>query len=843
MPSPSGGSNYAPPPPDNLPSQPSNAAPDQSASGMPVFTIQTPSGAKLDIQARDAETALAGARQWHAQQQPSGVVDSLRQGTSDVMSGVGKTLETHGLSGAVSDDLSWAANKVAPDSYTPAPIVDRTGGHPSNIPAWLAHAAPMAAGVILAAGLAPEEASAAVPVGLGAAANWLMSAGNEAQQAAAKRTGDPKATPSTADTVRGDLTAAGESAVGALPVTRFLPSAGTLAKTGTAGAVAALKRLGVTAAAQGAASAGADVAQQAGQTVGTPGGLNIDPTQVANSAAGGVVTGAAFGGKNAARETLDAAKYRDITQDLQAPAAAFANRMAAAADGANLNAGVVGGGAALRTGAEVFNKASAAVHGELSDAVADLRSRVRLPTDANNVLNASLDGQSPTPRDYATLSQAVQGDPQADNVLNLVRQAHVANIVADSGTMTGSKFVGGASSLPSLLNTHTAEKAGLAALMAGAAIEGGAGHLIAYSPQAIAALAGVAGAARLADKLTGARSPAGRFVSNFADGTTPVRQTVRAPQVTSGPPVSPTGPKIPQAPTPWGPELPAASPVVNPLDLPKEVSGPASTLMRGAALAAKLRAAQPVPEPEAPTPQVNPLMLPRTVTGPAANIMRGAALAQKMREAQQAQGAAQSPEPQNAVNPLALPKNITAPAATLMRGAGIAQRLREAATAPQTPAKAGGATQALQALPQAQAPASNAAPVTVTKTNSGTVSVNSGTGRQKLPIAPYWNLSAPEAAQRIMQDRMAANIPISDAGAFLAKTIGVLGTLRDKVQAVTQAAPSIPAVEVARFEGIKTQKDAAAYRDYLKREHPAAADALDRVFSNDAIASQWSQKR
>ena len=90
---------------------------------------------------------------------------------------------------------------------------------------------------------------------------------------------------------------------------------------------------------------------------------------------------------------------------------------------------------------------------------------------------------------------------------------------------------------------------------------------------------------------------------------------------------------------------------------------------------------------------------------------------------------------------------------------------------------------------------------------------------------------------------MAANIPISDAGAFLAKTIGVLGTLRDKVQAVTQAAPSIPAVEVARFEGIKTQKDAAAYRDYLKREHPAASDALDRVFSNDAIAGQWSQKR
>jgi hypothetical protein len=36
--------------------------------------------------------------------------------------------------------------------------------------------------------------------------------------------------------------------------------------------------------------------------------------------------------------------------------------------------------------------------------------------------------------------------------------------------------------------------------------------------------------------------------------------------------------------------------------------------------------------------------------------------------------------------------------------------------------------------------------------------------------------------------------------AFLTKTIALLNTVRDKVQAVTQAAPS--AVGVARFEGV-----------------------------------------
>jgi hypothetical protein len=165
-----------------------------------------------------------------------------------------------------------------------------------------------------------------------------------------------------------------------------------------------------------------------------------------------------------------------------------------------------------------------------------------LPTDANNVLKAAMSGQQPSTSDYNTLTQAVQGDPQANNVMNLVRQAHVANIVQDSGTLTGKKFVGGLSALPTALNAHTAEKTALAATMAGAAIEGGAGHLISYSPEAVLALAGVAGAARIADKLTGARSPAGRFVSNFADGTTPVRQTVPAPQVPVSPSVAPSGP-------------------------------------------------------------------------------------------------------------------------------------------------------------------------------------------------------------------------------------------------------------------------------------------------------------
>jgi hypothetical protein len=216
---------------------------------------------------------------------------------------------------------------------------------------------------------------------------------------------------------------------------------------------------------------------------------------------------------------------------------------------------------------------------------------------------------------------------------------------------------------------------------------------------------------------------------------------------------------------------------------------------------------------------MNPLALPSGITGPASTLMRGAALAQKLREAQAPDTAPTAP----AIDPLALPKSVTGPAANIMRGAALAEKLRSG-NAPKD-------TQAATQQPQ---------PVSVSKTD-GMVSVDNGAG--KVPIAPYANLSVPAAASRIIADARAANVPIKNAAAFLTKTISLLNTVRDKVQAVTQAVPNIPAVEVARFEGVKTQKQAAAYRDHLKREYPQAADALDRVFSDDAIAGQWAQKR
>jgi len=647
--------------------------------------------------------------------QPSGLIDNARQGTADVLSGVGKTIETHLGKGDVGTTLQNWGKAAAPTNFVPTPLVDAKGFHASGILPTLARTAPEAAGAIIAAGMAPEALGAAGPVAAGAGAYALMNAGNAAQQAAATRTGKPNATPSTGDLVRGDLTAAASGAVSALPVGRFLLGSDPIAATGVKGVAAALRKLGVTTGEQAAASGASNVVDQVGQSVGTPKGVNVDPTQVANSVATGALTGAVAGARPAAREALDVAKYRNVTPDLQPAATQFANRMQQAADGANLNAGVISGGSAFRAGADAFGKASDAVRGELKDAVADLKSRTVLPTDANNVLNAAMSGKQPSDSDYAMLRDAIKGDPQGANVINLVRQAHVANIVKGSGSLSHDKFVGGLSSLPTLLNAHTAEKSGLAALMTGAAIEGGAGHLITYSPEAMAALAGIAGAARIADKLTGARSPAGRFVRNFADGNTPVREAVPAPQPSPRAAVGPTGPSIPLPPRPWGNGAPS-----NAVSTPPVAGASGSIItpqvrasMNARATLAKLAASQVAAPKQTPT-SINPLALPASIKTPAVNIMRGLAMVQKLRD--------KAAAPAAATAPAAIPASVVSQA----RGAALANTL--------------------QPLPAA-----------VSKANGvSTVSMGNGKSNVRLPLAPHAHLPAPEAAQHILADRLAS---------------------------------------------------------------------------------------
>ncbi len=727
---------------------------------------------------------------------PSGVIDSLREGVSGMVGGVGNTLRDYTGKGPVGDALiNWGA-KAAPKNFVEPRIVGEDGSiNAGNIPAWIAERAPSMAAQIAAYRLLPGGLKFGGAAGLGTA----MSAGNEANAAAANRTGDPNAAPNTADLTRGGLTAGAESAVGALPLSRFLPAAGPMAATGFKGVGNAISRLTGTAAAEGAAGAGQSVVGQVGQSVGTPGGVSVDPSKVADTAAGSALTGGVMASGRTTGDVLNATKYKQITPDLQPAATAFANRMVQNAGGENLNAGVVGGGAAQRAGADTFRKSQAAVKNELSSAVDDLRSRVSIPIDANNVLKAALNGQMPNENDYSTLSSAIQGDPQADNVINLVRQAHVADIVKETGHLGDNTFTGGVSShVGAALTGHNLAKTALVGVGA-AALEEGAGHLIAYSPEIMAMLAGGTALARLGDKLTGARSPAGRFVSNFADANTPTRITVPpAPQAPGAAAPGPTGPAIRQAPMPWGP--PPAAPAEDFITQQQK-----RQMVMQATPALRTLAAQA--GPNAMARQAMPML--RTL-------------------------AAQSAQPAPASAPAA-PAAPVEPA-TKMRGAVPADVLSNARAI----------VQGLKTTAKMQAQGTNVVPPQVTKVTKDGATLNTSTDAAdgyQIPSSVYSKLMPLQAAQAILKDKLSGGETVKSKAGFITGATRNITTIRTKAAEIASSTPGVvPEVIAGQFEGVATQKEAIAHRNWLMQQLPQAAPALARAFSDEEIQKIWKRK-
>lgn len=98
---------------------------------MPVFTIETPTGVKLDIEANDEQAALAGAQEWHQQnstdiQQPKvGVGEDIAKAAPGAA--VGGLSNAIGLPGSISQlntlaakGIAWAGGKLL--GYKPEDI-------------------------------------------------------------------------------------------------------------------------------------------------------------------------------------------------------------------------------------------------------------------------------------------------------------------------------------------------------------------------------------------------------------------------------------------------------------------------------------------------------------------------------------------------------------------------------------------------------------------------------------------------------------------------------------------------------------------------------------------------
>jgi hypothetical protein len=807
---------------------------------MPVFTIETPAGKQLDIEAPDQATALQGAQQWHEQQQPSGIVTSAQQGLSSLAGDTGKTLHDYLGPGYVGDALTQFSKATAPANFVQPNIVDDSGFHPGNIPARLAQMAPGITAQILAARLGGGIAG---KLGGGAGARTagqilgaggvgtLESAGNEAQTAMNNQPGNTPGQAPNADALTRGAAVSGAANLGpAAALQRFLPTAASSKIIpGLAGALSAAKQFTVNAGANAVGGMTSDAAHQLGQSVGVPNAPAFSFPELADAGASSLAAGGALGAPRAAGDVLNSKAYSAASALPRSAMSAFANRMSDAADGRNLDAGFIRRADAQETGKDVFTKAQDGVHSELDAAVSNLAAP--LPAAASNIVKSVKSGGMPTGADYATLKTALGADPQAANVLNLVQQAHAADIVASTGSMNEGKFSGGlgAAIASKLTKENIFKTAGIA--MASAAVEGGAGHLIAYSPEMLGGMAGLSALGRLSDSMTGVASPAGRAVRGFGDGgATPVRLTPNAP-----PPAAPAAPGT----------------TGNPLNAP--LGGPGQPF--GAAPPSVVPSVAQAPLPQAKAAALlNPLALPSSMTAPVSNIVKGWMNTQKMKAAALGtQDAASEINKSPLIDQLVGgAQNIPSPqmAKEIRTAIGSAKALKQIQSDPEAEAIQATADKAAakSAAVPTKAPVASVAPVptpNVTSVSKGNGKVNvghDGPDEYAIPYSPHADKAPDVAARSFLADAKTAGVKINNENGFVTATTRNITNIRRASQDVAARTPGVSSSAIsAQFEGAQTRAEAAAHRDWLAKTVPQAAGVLAHYFSDAEIAKIWKR--
>jgi hypothetical protein len=637
---------------------------------MPVFTIGTPGGRKLTIDAPDEATAIKGAQEWDAANpaKSEGYVDAARAGLGSAIGGVGETLKQYGpeATQGVAEKLKSAGDFVSPANYDPATVVTKDGINAGNVPRAVVESAPGLASAVAAARLTPGPWwLKALAGGLTGTAQTL---GRNAKESAVTRTGDANAEPNLEEKTANAIAAVPSTALGAFGVSRFLPGAATKG-VGAVGASNALKRLAGTAAIEGGTNAGQDVIEQVGRTATSDGGPQIDPYAAANAGVVGTATGSTFGAPRAVRDVGDAVKYRGVNEQT---AAQLANRLTATGVDVSKPKG----------GFEAFTQVKSDLGNELKTLIADVKDTAEHSPESKNALARARTGNV-TDNDLGHIADAVKGLPEADAITALVEQTRLANKLTNTKGFRDGRFTGGVSGLMERSIRALANPIGAGAAAGLAATTGGAnmGAMFTAGPQALAALAGTYGLARTVDKFTGNRSPAKRFVRKFADPNVAVRPGVLPndedllsklgrPGVRPGQPWGPN----PDAPGPTGPRISQPTPApqadikvanllgrlnatdtevrlrngdlmpagfdkkvmeivkgINAQQRLKDRDSPANLLMRLNTTDRTLQR-QPAMQEAAPA-EMSPLELPKSVTGPAKTISSALAWRDKLKQA------------------------------------------------------------------------------------------------------------------------------------------------------------------------------------------------------------------
>jgi hypothetical protein len=485
-------------------------------------------------------------------EKPSGVVAGLKEGLSNALHGPAETLKTFG--GADTSTLEKGAQAIAPKDYKRGDIVPE-GGHwydPTsynwkNVPQMLAENVPQMAESMVAAKVGAKIHPIAGLVA-GALPFVMNSLGDTAKTAAVTRTGESNAEANTADKLRAAGTVAAQSIPQMLGINRLV-NPGSVAAVGVRGAAQAAAKGVATTGIEGATGAAQNALGQAGMTVGTEGGLKVDPAQVAEGGVGNAILGGAMQTPKMLSNIAAAKKYAKFGGDNAASTERVANLIKEAADGESLKSTKVGYDATRQTHEDIIARMNAAA------------SATPQTTESARVLSRAAKGRELTDADHAQLEQHSTPD-----VASLARDAHVAAMLKGEGDFSNGPgtFTGGIANsvgkhIRAIQNpAGAAVSAGIGATIGGAH----AASLFAYSPETLGAIGAAYAGMRGIDALTGNRSPANKFVNKFgtdAPTTTPPTSPTQPPQAPATTSVPPSGPRPPMQ--PWG--APQAAPGPN----------------------------------------------------------------------------------------------------------------------------------------------------------------------------------------------------------------------------------------------------------------------------------------
>jgi hypothetical protein len=598
-------------------------------------------------------------------EKPSGVAAGFAHGVSNLASGVSSTL---GLGDVKSDALNAAAAATEPTNYKAAPLI-REGGHwynPAdyqlgNLPQNIAEQAPGLASDVAAGSVGSKignivggSRGAAVGGAVGGLGSMLLRTfGPGAHENADARTGTPNSPVTGSDIAREGVKQAIAAPLNVLGVNRLVPGLSSeVSGVGARAVGSALKKYMATAGTEAAAGGARDAISQVGSTIGTDKGVQYDPNKTAEAALASGATGGLLAAPRTAADIASATKFRQFGGENAEASTALANRLLAAS-------------ASKKLTPEAVDAAHADVHNELVDAA---KNETGLSTDNANTLKRIQSGGTANPTELTSLSTEVSPE-----TASLARQALLSSQLKDMGN-------GGISGAMDNLGPLKRPGTYIGGAILGSGVPG-IGHI---ALPALGGLYGAYGAARLFDKMTGARNSAQGFADKFGDPTQPVR----SPEPT-GPSAEPVTTSVPQVSPPqdtalWGnPAEP--TPGLRPtLNANAKVEEGMAKIAKGIAdqkrksmitdampmlqqLAAKMQ--PPAPEVTAPAPappDISPIAL-------------------KMAQASMKAGLPPEPTPApvappvaaTTIDPNALPSTITRPARNISRGFKNSARAQE----------------------------------------------------------------------------------------------------------------------------------------------------------------------